>query len=85
MAAIILQHVHGHLAALLGGHTGHGKVRYMHEMLGPFRPGCWMLMLRVENICGEILLCLGWAWYLQAYVTTVFTLDLVVVTLNETQ
>ena len=27
----------------------------MHEMLGAIRPGWWMLLLRGENICGEVL------------------------------
>ena len=47
----------------------------MHEMLGPIRPGWWMLLLRGENICGEVLpmgetlLSLEWAWYLQVWRT----------------
>ena len=47
----------------------------MHEMLGTIRPGCWMLMLWGENICGEVLprgetlLSLEGAWYLQVWRT----------------
>ena len=47
----------------------------MVEILGTIRPGCRMLMLWGENICGEVLLrgetllSLEWAWYLQVWRT----------------